>query len=143
MDAFLMHMSTALPEFWNLRWRYDDYDRMAAGLPGVGTDLVPPSHRGHEDAGGGSEGLGGLNCSGLQAVDVLCPASDSPGSALGTRAEVVISDDNHVVVSGCCAGSLHGIHQILGGLNLSYQLGHLENNLCVILCSVFYNYFFQ
>ena len=69
------------------------------GLPGVGTDLVPPSHRSHENAGGGSEGLGGVNSSFLQPVNVLCPASDGPGSALiTTRAEVVISDHNHIVV---------------------------------------------
>ena len=128
-----MHMSTELPEFWNLRLRIKSGPRLHPNkteLPGVGTDLVPPSYRGGKDPSGGGEG-GGCGVGGGRVpveVDVLGPAGDGPRSALRTRAEVVIRDNHLLAGCGSHCGSLHCIHQILRGLNLSYQLGDLENN---------------
>ena len=99
-----MHMSTELPEFWNLRLRI--YPRLhldRTELPGVGTDLVPPSYRrGKYPTGGGEGGGGGVGGGGAPVeVDVLGPAGDGPGPALGAGAEIDISDDELIVGTGC------------------------------------------
>ena len=96
-----MHISTELPEFWNLRERYEA-TRLTTEkreLPGVGADLVPPVDWGGEDASGGNETFyrGVLSSVRPPVVNVLSPASDGPGPALGARAQVVVNH-HHIVV---------------------------------------------
>ena len=125
-------MSTALPEFWNLRRRYEGPGSPSdkTELPGVGADLVPPGHWGGEDAGGGREVVGGRDRRGgvPVVVHVLSPASDGPGPALGAGAEVIISDHDLIIGTSSPGGSLDCRHQVLSRLHLSYQIGHLGNS---------------
>ena len=97
-------------------------------LPGVGTDLVPPSHRRGKDPSGGGEGRGGSVGGGGAPVEVnvLVPAGDGSGSALGAGAEIDISNHDLIVGSGCYGRSSNCIRQVLSSLNLSYQVGDLE-----------------